>query len=153
MIHLLQYHFSKFSVYFLLLFLTSLLFACSGTWSREEENFVQTYTEVLIAREQFAKDTALSNAKVQAIFRQHGMTEAAFRQRFNEISTKPDKLRQMLDSARNRARRIGEEEVKKEQQKAEAEKKKTKDGDEQRDTATRPRNQAPAPPGGSKDLR
>lgn len=153
MTHPLQSYFSKLCFHFLLFFLTSIIFACSGAWSREEENFVQTYTEVLIAREQFAKDTALANTKVQAIFRQHGMTEAAFRQRFNEIAAKPDKLRQMLDSARNRARRIGEEEVKKEQQKAEEEKKKTKDGGEQRDTATRPRNQAPAPQGGSKDIR
>ena len=100
-----------------------LLSSCSGSWSKDDENFVQTYTEVLIAREQFPNDTAKANARVRAIIQQHGFSEAVFRQRFNDLTSKPEKLRQMLDSARNRARRIGEEETEKERKAQEKEQK------------------------------
>jgi hypothetical protein len=95
------------------------LVSCSGSWSQDDENFVQTYTEVLIAREQYPNDTAQANRSVRAIIQQHGFSESAFRQRFNDLTSKPDKLRQMLDTARNRARRIGEVEAEKERKAAE----------------------------------
>ena len=95
------------------------LSACSGGWSKEEDNFVETYTEVLIAREQFSRDTALANTNVRAILKQHGFTEETFRQRFSELSGKPEKLRQMLDSSRSRARKIAEREAEKERKEAE----------------------------------
>ena len=112
-------HFRYFLVGAALLLISS----CSGSWSKDDENFVQTYTEVLIAREQFPNDTAKANARVRAIIQQHGFTEAVFRQRFNDLTSKPEKLRQMLDSARNRARRIGEEETEKERKAKEKEQK------------------------------
>lgn len=82
--------------------------ACSG-WSNNDEQFVRAYTEVLIAREQYT-DTTLANGKVVAILKQHGFTELSFRKRFQDLTAKPDRLRQILDSARSRARRIGEDE-------------------------------------------
>lgn len=109
--------------YFLVGAALSLISSCSGSWSKDDENFVQTYTEVLIAREQYPNDTAKANARVRAIIQQHGFTEAIFRQRFNDLTSKPEKLRQMLDSARNRARRIGEEETEKERKAKEKEQK------------------------------
>lgn len=126
----------------LLCFTAVILFSsCSGSWSKEEENFVQTYTEVLIAREQHLNDTAKANATVRTIIKQRGFTEAAFRQRFNEFASKPEKLRQMLDSARNRARRIGEEEAEKERKEKEKEQKEKeqKEADKARqDSAAKP---------------
>ncbi|MCU0424600.1 MAG: hypothetical protein MUF71_03120 [Candidatus Kapabacteria bacterium] len=98
------------------------LSACSKAWTNEDEQFVQTYTEILIAREQFASDSMQANKRVQEIFRRYGMSEIAFRQRFSELTGNPEKLRQLLDTARNRARRIGEEEGAKEN--AERERKK-----------------------------
>ncbi len=95
------------------------LSACSGGWSKEEDNFVETYTEVLIAREQFSRDTSLANKSVRVILKQHGFTEETFRQRFSELSGKPEKLRQMLDSSRSRARKIAEREAEKERKEAE----------------------------------
>lgn len=89
------------------------LVACSR-WSNDDETFVRTYTEIIIIREQYP-DTALANTKVAAILRQNGFTEASFRQRFRDLAEKPERLRQILDTARNRARRIGEDEQKKEQ--------------------------------------
>jgi hypothetical protein len=103
----------------LLCFCGMALSACSGGWSKEEDNFVETYTEVLIAREQFARDTALANTSVRTILKQHGFTEETFRQRFSELSGKPEKLRQMLDSSRSRARKIAEREAEKERKEAE----------------------------------
>ncbi len=116
----------KFFLHFRYVLVGAALFlvsSCSGSWSKDDENFVQTYTEVLIAREQYPNDTAKANARVRAIIQQHGFTEAVFRQRFNDLTSKPEKLRQMLDSARNRARQIGEEETKKEQKEKEKEQK------------------------------
>lgn len=116
-----------------------LLSSCSGSWSKDDENFVQTYTEVLIAREQFPNDTAKANARVRAIIQQHGFTEAVFRQRFNDLTSKPEKLRQMLDSARNRARRIGEEETEKERKEKEQKEKEQKEtGKALQDSAVKP---------------
>ncbi len=107
----------------LLVFIGSVcLSACSKAWTNEDEQFVQTYTEILIAREQFASDSVQANKRVQEIFRRYGMSEIAFRQRFSELTGNPEKLRQLLDTARNRARRIGEEEGAKEN--AERERKK-----------------------------
>jgi hypothetical protein len=77
----------------------------------DEEAFIKTYTEIIITREQFP-DTAQANAKVAAILKQSGFTEASFRQHFQDLAQKPEFLRQVLDSARTRARRIGEEEQK-----------------------------------------
>jgi hypothetical protein len=82
--------------------------ACSR-WSNDDEQFVLAYTEVLITREQYP-DTALANRKVAAVLKQHGFTESSFRKRFQDLTSKPDRLRQILDSARNRARRIADDE-------------------------------------------
>ncbi|TAE28185.1 MAG: hypothetical protein EAZ92_08360 [Candidatus Kapaibacterium sp.] len=89
------------------------LAACSR-WSNDDEIFMQTYTEVIIAREQFL-DSNQANKRVAEVLKQHGFTEFSFRQRFQELAGKPERLRQILDSARNRARRIGEQEQKQEQ--------------------------------------
>lgn len=88
--------------------------ACTKSWTQEDERFVQAYTEILIAREQFANDSAQANKRVHGALSQYGFSEGVFRSRFNELSRNPEKLRQLLDSARNRARRIAEEEGKKE---------------------------------------
>lgn len=88
--------------------------ACTKSWTQEDERFVQAYTEILIVREQFANDSAQANKRVQGALSQYGFSEGVFRSRFNELSRNPEKLRQLLDSARNRARRIAEEEGKKE---------------------------------------
>jgi hypothetical protein len=98
-----------------------LCLSCSR-WSNDDEQFVRAYTEVLIAREQFP-DTSLANSKVAAILKQHGFTELSFRQRFQDLIAKPDRLRTILDSARNRARRIAEEEQQREQKSAEEKRK------------------------------
>ncbi len=85
------------------------LTACSGgSWSKDDERFVQTYTDILILREQYA-DTAQANPKVREMMQKNGYTEASFRARFEELTAKPEKFRQMLDSARARAQRIGME--------------------------------------------
>ncbi len=89
------------------------LASCSR-WTNDDELFTQTYTEVIIAREQFP-DSTQANKRVAEVLKQHGFTELSFRQRFQELANKPERLRQILDSARNRARRIGEQEQKKEQ--------------------------------------
>lgn len=88
--------------------------ACTKSWTQEDERFVQAYTEILIVREQFANDSAQANKRVQDVFSQYGFSEGVFRSQFHELSRNPEKLRQLLDSARNRARRIAEEETKKE---------------------------------------
>jgi hypothetical protein len=95
--------------------------ACSR-WSDEDEQFVRAYTEVLIAREQ-QLDTASANGKVAAILTQHGFTERSFRKRFQELTAKPEHLRQILDSARNRARRIADDEQQRERTALEEKKK------------------------------
>jgi hypothetical protein len=90
----------------------AILFVCCvacSRWSNDDEQFVRAYTEVLIAREQYT-DTTLANGKVAAILKQHGFTELSFRKRFQDLTATPDRLRQILDSARSRARRIGEDE-------------------------------------------
>ena len=92
----------------LLVMLVVFCAACSR-WSNDDEQFVRAYTEVLITREQFP-DTALANGKVAGILKQHGFTELSFRKRFQDLTTTPDRLRQILDSARNRARRIADNE-------------------------------------------
>jgi hypothetical protein len=118
-----------------------LVVSCSGSWSKDDENFVQTYTEVLIAREQYPNDTTLANASINKILQRHGFTEIVFRQRFNDLASKPEKLRQMLDSARNRARRIGEEESEKERKAKEKEQKETEKT--RQDSAAKASTQAP----------
>lgn len=90
-----------------------LLGSCSK-WTNDDEIFVNTYTEILITREQFP-DTTIANKKVAELLKRNGFTEISFRQRFQELSQKPERLRQILDTARNRARRIGEKEQKYEQ--------------------------------------
>ncbi|MCS6808360.1 MAG: hypothetical protein RML40_07515 [Bacteroidota bacterium] len=80
--------------------------------------FVEVYTEIVIAREQYGQDTAQANKRVQEILAHAGMTEAMFRERFRALASQPEKLYAMLDSARHRARRIAEEESKREAERA-----------------------------------
>jgi hypothetical protein len=94
--------------------LTLLLSACSSAWTHDDDTFTNTYTEILITREQFASDTARANASIRGILQTHGFTAQTFQQRFQELSATPDKLRQILDTARLRARRIADDEAMKE---------------------------------------
>jgi hypothetical protein len=102
------------------------LHSCGGAWSEADDNFVQAYTEILIAREQYAHDSAQANAKVRDILANHRFSESSFRLYFQKLAQKPERLRQMLDTARNRAKRIGDGEAEKEREQKEQKEKEQK---------------------------
>lgn len=87
---------------------------------------MQAYTEILIARERYAHDSAQANAKVRDILANHRFSESSFRVYFQELAQKPERLRQMLDTARNRAKRIGDGEAEKEREQKEQKEKEQK---------------------------
>lgn len=84
--------------------------SCSSGWTEEDEQFVQTYTEILIVRER-VPDTAVANPQVRDIIRNNGYTWESFQQEFADYTQEAEKFRRMLDSARNRAQRIVEQDT------------------------------------------
>ena len=106
--------------------------SCGGAWSEADDNFVEAYTEILIAREQYANDTAQANAKVRAVLANHRFSESSFRLYFQELTEKPERLRQMLDTARNRAKRIGDREAQKEREEQDEIERKKREEQEQK---------------------
>lgn len=79
------------------------LFACSSE-EEELERFIDTYREVLIARETHV-DSSEANAAVREVFREHGYTEPEFRRKYFDLARDTKRFIVVLDSVRNMARR------------------------------------------------
>jgi hypothetical protein len=83
-----------------------LLTACSPN-EAEKQRFVTLYTNVMIARE-LEPNTTQATLNVRELLAQAGYTEESFRAEFDRYARSPETLRTMLDSARLRARTMGD---------------------------------------------
>lgn len=91
----------------LIILFISLIIGCSSrAWTAEDEHFVKIYTEILLLREQFP-DTTNANPKVRAFLQQNGFSEQQFRETYSRYAARPERLRQLLDTARTRIQTIG----------------------------------------------
>lgn len=83
-----------------------IFFACSRSWTADDEHFAKVYTEILILREQYL-DTTTANPKVRTLLQQNGFSEQQFRETYSRYAARPERLRQLLDTARTRIQVIG----------------------------------------------
>lgn len=83
-----------------------LLTACSPN-EADKKRFFSTYTDVMIARE-LEQNTTQATLNVRAVLAQAGYTEESFRAEFDRYARSPETFRALLDSARLRARTLGD---------------------------------------------
>ena len=89
-------HKYQFLLLFLMLFC---LISCSDS-QKEEERFINTYREILIARETIA-DSILANKKVDSIINHYDYTQDSFRDAFFEIMKDNKNFSALIDSLRS----------------------------------------------------
>lgn len=77
--------------------------ACSDTDSKKKE-FLGIYKEILVARE-IILDSAMANKEVIKILNKHGYEEPQFRQLYFELAQDRKAFIDVIDSAREWARR------------------------------------------------
>ena len=75
-----------------------------GNGSGEKERFMNTYKQILVARE-FVKDTALANRKVDKIMTDNGYSQQTFQQSFMELARDREGFVRMIDSIRAQVER------------------------------------------------
>lgn len=87
---------------------SSLLFvgSCSKSQNTEDQRFLKTYTEILVERFR-TSDTAIANSKIATVIKNNGFTQESFKQEFfRYMSQDPKILRNLIDSANVRAKKI-----------------------------------------------
>ncbi len=84
--------------YMLSLLVFLLVSACTDEANREQ-NFFNTYREILILRE-IGLDSVTANKKVQEIISKHGYDEQTFKQEFFNIAKNNNKFVKIIDSLR-----------------------------------------------------
>jgi len=85
--------------YIIALVLTILFLSSCGADKAEEDKFLNTYREILIAREQIA-DSIEANQRIGEILKKNGYDEPRFRQTFFEFAKDKKRFTEMLDSLR-----------------------------------------------------
>jgi hypothetical protein len=85
---------------------------------KQKDNFINTYKEILIIREQYS-DTAQANPLIKKSIKKHGFTNDGFKQAYFSYAQNSKEFLVMLDSARERAKRevLGFEKKEKEKEK------------------------------------
>ena len=87
-----------------LLFFSILLFVLSCSyWSDDKDKFINTYKEILIARQSIL-DTAKASQEVLKIYEKNGYTLESFKEDYFEYAKNPEEFIIMIDSARERAK-------------------------------------------------
>lgn len=69
-----------------------------------KDNFIETYKEILIVREKYP-DTSKTNKEVIKIYEKHEYTEQSFREDFFKFAKDKEEFIEMIDTARERAKR------------------------------------------------
>lgn len=85
-----------------IIFILLIIFVSCGT-DKEEERFIRTYRQILIARAE-STDSLAANAKVQKILQNNGYTESEFRKIFFTLASKEKDFILIIDSLRNSVR-------------------------------------------------
>lgn len=70
-----------------------------------EDNFVDTYTQILIIRAKYPNDTAKANPMVRTVIEEYGYTQESFKSEYSMYAQDSKKFLTMLDSAKERAKR------------------------------------------------
>lgn len=86
-----------------LLPLIILMAACSDT--ENVDRFADTYAEILVVRS-LPLDSLAARYKVDSVLNVHGYTRESFRKSFENLMHDPKSYKSVLDSARERARRL-----------------------------------------------
>lgn len=87
-----------------LLFVVSMfLISCSGA-EKEKNRFINAYKELLTIRLMYP-DTTVANPKVNRILAKNGFDKYSFAEEFKKYSSNPQEFRDMLDTARERAKK------------------------------------------------
>lgn len=86
-----------------LLPLIILVAACSDT--ENVDRFADTYAEILLVRS-LPLDSLAARHKVDSVLNVHGYTRESFRKSFENLMHDPKSYKSVLDSARERARRL-----------------------------------------------
>jgi Zn-finger nucleic acid-binding protein len=79
------------------------LSSCSGWFGTDKDKFVDTYKDILIARETIPDSTNYEK-EYQKILEKHGYNTKSFQEDYYKLSKKPDQLLALMDTARNRAK-------------------------------------------------
>lgn len=88
----------------ILLFAVSMiLISCSGA-EKEKNKFINAYKELLTIRLMYP-DTTIANPKVNKILAKNGFDKYSFAEQFKKYSSNPQEFRDMLDTARERAKK------------------------------------------------
>lgn len=96
----------KSIAFFLISIVLVVFLGCSKDQSTEDQRFLKTYTEILVERFRTA-DTAIANSKIDAVIKNNGFTQETFKQEFfRYMSQDPKILRNLIDSANVRAKKI-----------------------------------------------
>ena len=93
----------KMKKIFILILLAFLFFVSCSDSKEQKERFIQTYKEILVARERFA-DTAVANSEVRKAFKRHKYTEQSFFEDWRHYTSNPKEFLVMMDTIRARAR-------------------------------------------------
>jgi len=97
-------------IYFLkiILIVSTILFltaSCGNDQDEKYDVFLDTYKDILIARESTV-DSTLANQKVDSILNANGLTEIKFRQIMIDLSQNKDNFFIMIDSVRSSLKAI-----------------------------------------------
>jgi hypothetical protein len=90
-------------IFFLIILTISLSLSCSDS-KEQKERFIQTYKEILVARERFS-DTAIANTEVRKAFRRHNYSEQTFFEDWQHYTSNPKEFLVMMDTIRSRAQK------------------------------------------------
>jgi len=88
---------------FLAIMFSIILFSCSN-WSKDKENFVETYKEILIVRLK-SSDSSSSEKQLDKIYKKHGYSRASFKEQYFKFAEDHTEFMAILDTARARAQR------------------------------------------------
>lgn len=96
---------NQFSILFVSLFLTllfsTLLLSCDNNSDKINENLINTYKEIIIARETY-KDVNEANLEVAKILKNHNLSEEEFRKQLFETMVKNKNFTKFIDSVKSK---------------------------------------------------
>ena len=87
----------------LIIAMLALVMSCGGR-EKEKNRFINAYKELLTVRLMYP-DTSVANAKVDKVLRKNGYDKHSFADAFKQYSSNPQEFRNLIDTARERAKR------------------------------------------------
>lgn len=90
---------------FILILITSFIVLGCDYFRDSEENFVDAYKNILVAREKYKNDSLKAEKQIKKIYDEYGYTQESFKEEFFNIAHKDTRrFYDLLDSIREKVR-------------------------------------------------